>query len=143
MSFVSRQQVRFGDVDAAGIVFYPRYFEMLNTGVEDFFAQEIGVPFAEMHMRRGLGVPTVSLAATFMAPSRLGDILEFRFTVARVGRSSLDLDVAVSCEGENRLEVRATLVCMDLSRGKATAWPDDMCPKVPVAQGDLAVRQRS
>lgn len=142
MSFVSRQQVRFGDVDAAGIVFYPRYFEMLNTAVEDFFAQEIGVPFAEMHVRRGLGVPTVSLAATFMSPSRLGDMLDYRLTVDRVGRSSLDLDVVVLCDDEKRLEVRATLVCMDLSSGKATAWPDDMCPKAEVMHNDLALSRK-
>ena len=37
MSFQISTKVRFGDVDPAGIVFYPRYFEMLNAAVEDWF----------------------------------------------------------------------------------------------------------
>ena len=57
MSFVSQQQVRFAHVDAAGIVFYPRYFEMLNAAVEDYFAQHIGVDFATMHIERKIGIP--------------------------------------------------------------------------------------
>jgi 4-hydroxybenzoyl-CoA thioesterase len=128
MSFCFLQPVRFAHVDAAGIVFYPRYFEMLNATVEEYFAQEIGVSFAKMHIERGLGVPTVSLTATFMSPSRLGDMLETRLTVDRVGRSSMDITVTMSCEDFKRIEVKAVLVCMDLAAGKSTAWPEDMLP---------------
>ncbi|HEY6870325.1 MAG TPA: acyl-CoA thioesterase, partial [Novosphingobium sp.] len=119
MTFISKQAVRFAHVDAAGIVFYPRYFEMLNAAVEDFFAREVGVDFAEMHLVRKLGVPTVSLNTTFVAPSRLGEMLEFRLTVKKVGRSSMDLAALIDCDGTRRFEVAATLVCMDLVRGRA------------------------
>lgn len=130
MSFVFTQTVRFAHVDAAGIVFYPRYLEMLNATVEEYFAQEIGVSFAQMHMDRKLGVPTVDIAVKFSTPSRLGDDLDFELTVERVGRSSMDFVVVVMCADVKRLEARATLVCMDLTRGKSTPWPDDMLPRV-------------
>ena len=35
MAFETTVLVRFGDIDGAGIVFYPRFFEMLNSAVED------------------------------------------------------------------------------------------------------------
>ena len=35
MAFVFPQKVRFQHCDPAGIVFYPRYFEMLNTTIEE------------------------------------------------------------------------------------------------------------
>ena len=128
MSFCFIQPVRFAHVDAAGIVFYPRYFEMLNATVEEYFAQEIGVSFAEMHLERRVGVPTVSLTTTFMSPSRLGDMLENRLTVDRVGRSSMDITVTMSCGDSKRMETKATLVCMDVAAGKSVAWPDGMLP---------------
>lgn len=129
MSFSFMQPVRFGHIDAAGIVFYPRYFEMLNVAVEEYFAREVGVSFAEMHLELGLGVPTVSLSTKFTAPSRLGDMLDFQITVERVGRSSMDLTVVVMCGTSKRMEARATLVCMDLELAKSTSWPDSMRPR--------------
>lgn len=130
MTFVSPQQVRFAHVDAAGIVFYPRYFEMLNAAVEDYFATVVGVDFAAMHGARGLGVPTVKLEVQFVAPSRLGDVLSFEMTVMRVGRSSMELSVEVRCRGERRLSIAAVLVCMTLATGRSTDWPADMQPQV-------------
>lgn len=128
MTFVSRQSVRFAYVDAAGIVFYPRYFEMLNAAVEDYFAQAVGVNFSTMHLERGLGVPTVKLETEFVAPSRLGDELDFALSVERVGRSSADIAVTVRCDAEVRLRIRIILVCMTLKTGSAIGWPDDMRP---------------
>jgi hypothetical protein len=57
MSFVLEMPVRFAHIDAAGIVFYPRYFEMLNATVEEWFAMRTGCAFAELHLERRLGVP--------------------------------------------------------------------------------------
>ncbi|WP_174296802.1 acyl-CoA thioesterase [Sphingomonas bacterium] len=133
MTFVSRQAVRFAHVDAAGIVFYPRYFEMLNAAIEDFFADEIGVDFATMHLSRGLGVPTVKLESEFAAPSRLGDPLDFRLDVVRVGSSSAELSVEVRCRAELRLRVRVVLVCMVLATGSPCGWPDDLRPRPAAA----------
>lgn len=128
MPFVSQQLVRFAHVDAAGIVFYPRYFEMLNASVEDYFAQVAGVDFAEMHLQRRIGVPTVRLEAGFTLPSHLGDLLDFELNIAEVGRSSLKLEVEVRCGIEVRFTATVYLVCMDLDRAKSTPWPDDMRP---------------
>ena len=128
MTFVSRQTVRFAHCDPAGIVFYPRYFELLNAAVEDYFAQAVGVSFAQMHIERHLGVPTVKLSAEFEAPSRLGDELDFRIDVQRVGRSSAELRIEVVCEAQPRLAADVVLVCMDLRSGRAAPWPTDMRP---------------
>jgi 4-hydroxybenzoyl-CoA thioesterase len=127
VTFRHRETVRFAHVDAAGIVFYPRYLEMLNAAVEEYF-RSIGTDFATMHRARGLGVPTVNLQIDFASPSRLGDELVFALTPERVGRSSVRLAVEVDSDGERRLAGHAVLVCMDLSTAKAVAWPDDMKP---------------
>ena len=76
MAFFFSQRVRFQHCDPAGIVFFPRYFEMVNATVEEWFAERLGMPFAEMHGPTQGGVPTASIRADFRAPSRLGDLLE-------------------------------------------------------------------
>jgi len=126
MSFTTRTQVRFAHVDAAGIVFYPRYFEMLNSAVEDWFAQAVGVDFATMHMGRRVGVPTVRIECDFVSPSKLGDELDINVTPTRIGKSSCDVAYEVSCGGEIRLRARGVLVCMDLDAQRSVPWPDDM-----------------
>ncbi len=126
MSFTTRSKVRFAHVDAAGIVFYPRYFEMLNGAVEDWFAEGVGVGFAELHLTRGLGVPTVSLDSRFAAPSRLGDELDITIEVKSVGRSSCAVAYTVACGDEVRMTAEGVLVCMILAEGRSTPWPDDV-----------------
>lgn len=138
MAFVSSKLIRFAHVDAAGIVFYPRYFELINELVEDYFAGIVGVSFGVMHDARRLGVPTVALTAEFIAPSRLGDVLEFVTLVERVGTSSAEISVIGNCAGQQRIKVRVVLVCMDLDGGRPVPWPADMRPVDMLERPQLA-----
>lgn len=126
MAFETSTQIRFGQVDAAGITFYPRYFEMLNAAIEDWFSDALGVSFQIMHFERGIGVPTVQLSAEFFSPSTLGDELTIRINPMHIGRSSCAYEAVFSDEGTERLKVNATLVCMHLERRKSVPWPDDI-----------------
>lgn len=129
MSFTTGALVRFAHIDAAGIVFYPRYFEMLNGAVEDWFAA-MGHDFASMHIGGHWGVPTVKLEAEFLAPSMLGDDLTISITPQKVGRSSCPITILIACNGEERVRASAVLVCMDLDAKKSMAWPQDVAEKL-------------
>ena len=50
--------VRFEHCDAAGIMFYPRFFALVNETVEDWFAS-LGHSFKALHIDQRKGVPTV------------------------------------------------------------------------------------
>jgi 4-hydroxybenzoyl-CoA thioesterase len=126
VSFVLELPVRFAQVDAAGIVFYPRYFEMFNAAVEEWFAARTGVSFADLHMTRRRGVPTVELASRFVAPSRLGDQLEIEVMLKKLGRSSCDLEYRITSGGAERVIASAVLVYIDLDTGQSEPWPDDL-----------------
>ncbi len=138
MAFVRQTLVRFAHVDAAGIVFYPRYFEMVNAAVEDLFATA-GHDFAELHLRRGKGVPTVHLSIDFTAPSRLGELLDFRLQLARLGRSALTLDVEAQCAGAMRLAGTVTLVYIDLASERSEPWPPDLAVRLQETLGVAAI----
>ena len=129
--FARSVQVRFGDCDPAGIVFYPRYFEMFNNLVEDWCAQGLGTSFQELIGVRGLGLPTVSVTADFVATSKLGDALRAELSVVGIGSSSVTLAIRLLGE-DGFVRVRATLVLvlMDLKQGSATPIPEPMRARI-------------
>ena len=85
-------QIEFNHCDPAGIVFYPRYFEMTNSVAENFFREVAGNSYAAM-MQTMSGVPTARLETDFHAPSRLGEVLDWRLHLLRLGRSSVEFRV--------------------------------------------------
>jgi 4-hydroxybenzoyl-CoA thioesterase len=126
MSFKVRTQVRFAHIDAAGIVFYPRFFEMLNGAVEDWFDQDLGCPFSVLRKVRGLGVPTVHLETDFVAACELGEWVDISLDVVRVGEKSVTLSFAFTVGEQRRLGGKVVLVCMQLGVKRALPWPDDL-----------------
>jgi 4-hydroxybenzoyl-CoA thioesterase len=122
-TFTTRRKVRFEHCDPAGIVFYPRYFEMINAVVEDWFSEALESSFAEL-ISSGRGVPTVSLQTQFHAPSRLGEILAFSLVPQAIGRTSLKLEIIATHQDQRRLTAQVTLVLIDLSTGRPLPWPD-------------------
>ena len=126
MPFTRTIGVRFRHCDPAGIVFFPRYFEMLNDLLEDWFAS-LNWAFGPLHAHKHEGVPTVKLAAEFFAPSRLGDDLVFTLEPTRLGTSSIDLTYTAHCEGKVRLRAKATLVYVDnVGEIKSVPIPDEL-----------------
>ena len=125
MSYTRPFAIEFNHCDPAGIVFYPRYLEMVNHMAENFFADVVGHSYARI-INDGNGCPTVRLEADFRAPSRLGDRLTLRLRVAGVGRSSADLVIdGRGAEGDLRFTARKRMVWIGPDK-RAAPWPDDI-----------------
>jgi len=121
--FSATRAVRFGDCDPAGIVFYPRYFEMVNGVVEDWWSH-LGMPWPEMIGERRVGTPVSHVDTVFLRPSRMGERLEFRLAVESIGRSSVRFRHRVlGPAGEERIRIRQRMVCVAMDSGLPIAWP--------------------
>jgi 4-hydroxybenzoyl-CoA thioesterase len=125
-AFQREQLVRFGHCDPAGIVYYPRYFEMLNELIEDWFAQALSLPFDVLISQRQLGMPTAQLDTRFLRVSRHGDRLMQRIRIERLGGSSVKLHVTFEGDDVPRVEFTQVLVCTSLASHKPQAFPDDL-----------------
>lgn len=124
--FRHQELVRFQHCDPAGIVFYPRYVEMINATVEDWFSEAVGMDFAKIHGELNSAIPVAALEIEFKAPSRLGEILEFELTVERVGTSSIQLSVQGSTPDEAKLKARLTLVHIRKEDYRSRPWTEEM-----------------
>lgn len=105
MTYRRTLPIEFCHCDPAGIVFYPRYVEMAQHVVENFFTDVLDTPFSRM-VASGQGIPAVRLEFDFRKPSRLGDRLDWQLQVEEIGRSSIRFHL----QAEDRLEARITVV---------------------------------
>ena len=105
--------VRFGDLDAAGIAYYPNLVNFLHESFEDFFEGHVGRPYPEVY-REGIGFPTVKVEMEFLSPVHYGDRVSVEVTVERVGRSSVQIRYEGSVKGYPVFRARNIAVVVDM-----------------------------
>jgi len=108
-AFRHRRLVRFADCDPAGIVYFPRFFDMAHAAIEDWYREALGIDYWSWLRDRRIGFPIVHTDCDFLRPSSMGDALEFEILVERVGGRSLTLRFVVWAVDGKRLEGR--IVC--------------------------------
>jgi len=136
-SYQTQIPVRFADCDPAGIVFYPRYLEMFNGLVEDWFREELHSSLTEIVTNRGFGIPTVHLEVDFVAPSRFDEMLSATLTVRSLGTSSMGLDIIFrGPDSGDRVRGMVVLVFIDRALHRPIAWPNDLRARILEFQTD-------
>lgn len=127
MSHVFHKRVRFGEVDQAQIVYYPRVFHFCHLAMEDFFENDFGVPYSVLVNERRIGFPAVNVECDFKAPMPFGADLAIEMAYLKLGRSSVVTRYRFSDSGgRDCAEVRATTACVDMDAFKSQPIPDDI-----------------
>lgn len=123
--YLTHHRVRFGDVDPAGIVYYPVLVHYTHLAIEDVFRDHLGLDYAALLDEHRLGLPTVRVEMDFRRPLRFGDDLEIATTVAELGESSVVWQHALHRTGtpEPVAEARLVTVCVDLTTFEKRALP--------------------
>ena len=123
--FEATRVLRFGDCDPAGIAYYPRYFDLLNGVVEDWWIS-MGHPWRNLFGERRIGLPTVRFEVDFRAPAFLEDELRFSLSIKHIGGKSVALDHIVQRGATTLWQCAQTLVVTSLDTHRSIAWPDDL-----------------
>ncbi len=126
MAFRSQLKIRFGDIDRAGIVYYPRFMHYFHVALEEFFASELGIEYHEMVETHRIGLPTVHLETDFSRPFSYGDNIEVEVSVLKIGHSSIVFGYRVFKQGESdpRITGHNVTVCLDMDSFKKLEIPD-------------------
>jgi 4-hydroxybenzoyl-CoA thioesterase len=81
-------EVSWGDCDAAGIVFYPRYYAWFDACTHALLSRA-GLDQRRLVAEYGVvGASLVQASARFASPATYGDVLTAESRITRVGRSS-------------------------------------------------------
>jgi len=134
VSFTNTRTVRieWGDCDPAGIIFYPRYFEIFDASTTALFERALGLTKFEMFKRLPFaGFPLVKTQAKFLKPTRFGDDVTVESSVT-FGRSSFEVAHRLSLKGALCVEANETRVWTvrdETGALKAHAVPDEVKAK--------------
>lgn len=129
-AFCLNQIIRFFHCDPAGIVYYPNYFDMIQSLMEDWFTQSLRIDYADYISNRRLGLPTVKIECEFMAPSKIGETITLVPHVTKIGRSSLALRIDALAGEQLRLRAHIVVVTTSLENNRAIPIPPDLREKL-------------
>jgi 4-hydroxybenzoyl-CoA thioesterase len=124
--FTRKKTIRLQHCDAGGIVFTPQYFNLFTEMLEDWFAAELNYPFSHMLGPAQSGTPAMRITARFAKPSRLGDVLDFKLTVARLTAKTVIVHMRAFAGDEFRCESDFHLGFVTLPVFGLTRWPAEL-----------------
>ncbi len=125
MPFRFELPVRFGDCDFARIVYYPRSLHFCHVTMEEFFRQEVGVPYHVALQEEDVGYPTVRIEAEYRRPIPLGESLLMELAVERLGTRSVDLVYTARRKSDEEIAfvIRGRVVCTSMSGWRSRDMP--------------------
>jgi len=132
-TFTIEERVRWGDVDAARIIFYGAYIRFFEIAETELF-RAAGLPYGLMFDEANVWLPRVHLECDFLNAARLDDLLEVSVYVARIGRSSMRLNFEVRRKGEEMLVATAHFVLATVKRDSfetvlfPSEWREKLAP---------------
>jgi acyl-CoA thioester hydrolase len=113
--FTIEERVRWGDVDAARIIFYGAYIRFFEFAETELF-RSVGLPYGVMFDELDVWLPRVHLECDFRHAAQLDDLLAVSVYVGRFGNKSMRLDFEVRRKGEEALIADAHFVLAAVRR---------------------------
>ena len=126
MTFKTRLRYRFGDIDQAGIAYYPKLLHYFHCAFEDWWSDGLGRPYNVVLQQDRLGLPAVKLEAEFFAPVKYGDEPWVHLGILRVGRSSVEFGFWMTLGDDPRPVCRARVItaAVDMATMQGQPLPD-------------------
>lgn len=124
-TFITQTTVRFGDVDPAGIVYFPKIYDFIHQVFEELWDVHVGKRYYHLLAEDHIGFPLVHSEVDFQHPLHFGDRPIVRVSCFKLGNSSLGLRYAFSVGDVQCLEAKMTTVCVELENLKSRRIPDN------------------
>jgi 4-hydroxybenzoyl-CoA thioesterase len=103
-------RIEWGDCDPAGIIYYPRYFDIVDNATALLFERVLGLTKAQMLKAYDFaGFPLVNTRARFLRPTTFGDDATVATTIT-FGKSSFDTAHRISVKDDLCVECWQTRV---------------------------------
>ena len=121
------ERVRWGDVDAARIIFYGAYIRFFEFAETELF-RAVGLTYGAMFDELDIWLPRAHLECDFRRAAQLDDLLEVSVFVGHIGRRSLRLEFEVRRKGEEPLVAEAHFVLVSVRREtfETVAVPEEL-----------------
>jgi len=117
--FVTTENVRWEDIDLAGIARYSAYTRFLDIAETDLY-RALGTPLGKVHSQYKLWLPRKVMHIEYFAPARLDDQVVLATYFSNIGRTSVTLNVDFFRDDRKTMLAAAhlVLVCVDVALRK-------------------------
>ena len=115
LKYSIEERVRWGDVDAARIIFYGAYIRFFEFAETELF-RAVGLPYSVMFDELVVWLPRAHIECDFRHAAQLDDLLEVSVFIGRTGRKSLRLNFEVRRKGEGQMIAEAHFVLVSVRR---------------------------
>lgn len=113
--FSIEERVRWGDVDAARIIFYGAYIRFFEFAETELF-RAVGLPYSVMFDELDVWLPRAHIECDFRHAAQLDDLLVVSVFVGHTGTKSLRLNFEVRRKGEDALIAEAHFILVSVRR---------------------------
>jgi acyl-CoA thioester hydrolase len=120
--FRIEERVRWGDVDAARIIFYGAYIRFFEIAETELF-RAVGLSYGRMFDELDVWLPRAHLECDFRRAAQLDDLLEVSVFVGRIGTKSMRLNFEVRRNGEEEIVADAHFVLVAVRRNTFESVP--------------------
>lgn len=83
--FTQRVRIRLDDVDYVQVLYFPRVAHLCCNALDDFFRDELQLPWPQMLDEHSISMPTVDLHVVYRRPLRFGDLANIAVGVKEIG----------------------------------------------------------
>lgn len=115
-------QVRWGETDAAGIVFYPSFYAWMDEATHHYFA-EIGYPTSKSFVEDKVAMPLCEAKCVFKTPLLFGDQVTVRTTMSEVRNKVFVINHTFVRDGQTVAEGYEIRAWADFNTPKVKAVP--------------------
>jgi acyl-CoA thioester hydrolase len=120
-------RVRYSEVDAQAVVFNAHYLTYFDTAITEYF-RALGYDYLGEVARTGIDFHTVKSVVEYKAPIRFDEDIDVCVRVARIGRSSINLALAIFAKGAEDLRATGEIiwVATDQKTHQSVAVTEDL-----------------
>lgn len=129
--FVHQRTVRFGDTDAAKIVYTVNFFHYAMDALDDWFRSVLEHDWFALNVTYGVCFPLVQAGLDFKAPLRPSETIRIEIVVTHMGRSSLQFRIkGIRPDGIESFEGLWKGVFINPHTMKSTNIPEVFVPRI-------------
>jgi len=135
--YIHRRTIRFGETDAAAIVYTVRFFDYALDAIDAWYADVLTLSLYSLNVEHGISCPFVHAGIDFRSALRPGDELAVTVLVQALGRSSLTFRIlGARADGTPSFSGTFTVVFVDGAAMRSIPIPE------PIAERIREYRQR-
>ena len=125
MSQLISVRVYYEDTDSGGVVYYANYLKFLERARTEYL-RTLGFQQQQLLEETGLAFAVRAIAAEYLKPARLDDLLEVETALQDLGRAQVTFAQSIRRGHDILLTATVRVACLELAKGKPAAMPKEL-----------------